>query len=297
MDNGRLATRRERLCHETWPELRYGPLLRSAAASRAAGRRYAHLVAAVELLDARRRRAALARIERWLATTPRRALRIFHASLVSEAREEADSAFFMRHPLELDGYLPAPGALPRPDGPVLYATLHLGSPILAYLFLRTVARTDVRAIGRRLDERNPMPPAKRRYGLAKEAWLRRLAGVELVAPSAHAMIGVRDHLLDGRHVLAALDVPGDVVAHSTRLDVAGEEVAFSAGAVRIARLAQARVVPLVALAARDGLRLHAGPPLATSRADATVDVLRALLGFVHRFPDEWWLWPYVRAAA
>lgn len=297
MDTARLVASRIGGSSRLWPELRYAHLLHRAAASRAAGRRYAQLVAAIELRDAERRHAAVARIQRWQGVSRTTALRIFHACLVSEAREEADSAFFMRHRSELQRWLPEPDAIGDPGGPILYATLHLGSPVFAYVFLRLIAGTGVRAIGRSLDERNPMASAKRDYGLAKQAWLRELAGVDLLEPSAHAMTTARDHLRDGHPVLAALDVPGDVVAHSARLAVAGEEVAFSAGAVRIARLAGARIVPLVALAGRDRLRLHVGPPLAADAPDATGEVLRALLGFVRRFPGEWWLWPYVQTAA
>jgi hypothetical protein len=277
-----------------WPEWRYGGLLTRAATTRAGGRGYARLVAGVEFLEAARRRRAVMRIQRWQRVSRGAALRIFHASLMSEAREEADSAFFMQHPLGLRGWMPDASAIPTPSGPTLYATLHLGSPVFAYVFLRLIAALDVRAIGRRLDERNPMPAAKRRYGLAKEAWLRGLAGVDLLEPSAHAMNAAREHLLDGRPVFAALDVPGDVVARSTRLAVAGEQVAFSAGAIRIAQLAGARVVPIVALSGLAGLRLHVGQPLDPD-TPRTAAVLRTLLGFVHRHPDEWWLWPYVRA--
>jgi hypothetical protein len=284
--------------HEAWPALRYGRLLPRAATSRAAGRCYARLVAAVELRDTARRRAAVNRIARWQGVSRAAALRIFHASLLSEAREEADSAYFMRDGHALEGFLPRREALRDPGGRTLFATLHLGSPIFAFLFLRAVAALDVRAIGRKLDQRNPMPAAKRRYGLAKEAWLADVAGVDLLEPSAHAMTTVRDLLRDDRPVFAALDVPADVVTHSARVEIAGECVAFSSGAVRIAQLAGARVVPVIALSRPGGLVLHAGAPLdVAGAADAPAAVLRTLLAFVQRFPGEWWLWPYVHAAA
>jgi hypothetical protein len=290
-----LVDRCARWRENAWPEWRYGRLLTRAATTRTAGGRYARLVAGVEFLEAARRHRAVMRIQRWQRVSHGAALRIFHASLMSEAREEADSAFFMQQLPALRGWMPDASALATPSGPILYATLHLGSPVFAYIFLRLVAALDVLAIGRKLDERNPMPAAKRRYGLAKEAWLRGLAGVDLLEPTAHAMNAVREHLLDGRPVFAALDVPGDVVAHSTKLAIAGEQVAFSAGAIRIARLAGARVVPIVALSGPAGLRLHVGRPLDADTPDTAATVLRTLLGFVHRYPGEWWLWPYLRA--
>ena len=208
----RVAARHAQLWQDQWPEWRYRHLLPRAAATRAAGRRYAYMVAAIELRDALRRRRAVARIERWQHVSRLAALRLFHACLLSEAREEADTVFFMRHPPELRQWFPDAAAVARPDGPTLFATLHLGSPVFAYLFLRSVAALDVRAIGRKLDERNPMPGAKRRYGLAKEAWLRGAAGVDLLEPSPRAMTDAREHLLAGRPLFAALDVPGDVVS-------------------------------------------------------------------------------------
>ena len=288
-----LVDRCARWRENAWPEWRYGRMLSFAATTRAAGEGYARLVAEVELRDVVRRRRAVARIQRWQGVSRDAALGIFRASLISEAREEADTAYFMQHPPALRGWMPDARAVAIPQGPILYATLHLGSPVFAYLFLRLVASLDVHAIGRKLDERNPMPAAKRRFGLAKEAWLRALVGVDFLEPTAHAMNAAREHLLDGRPVFAALDVPGDVVDRSARLAVGGEQVAFSSGAIRIARLAGARVVPLVALGGAAGLRLHVGSPIEGDSPDAGTKVLHSLLGFVHRHPGEWWLWPYL----
>lgn len=88
----RLADRHALWRQHHWPEWRYGALLARAAATRSSGACYAHLVAGVELLDAGRRRQAMQRIGRWQRVPPAAALGIFHGSLLSEAREEADSA-------------------------------------------------------------------------------------------------------------------------------------------------------------------------------------------------------------
>lgn len=281
-----------------WPSLRYARLLPWAARGRAQGRAYAQLVAAVELgRDAARRRTAVARIRRWTGCSAARAVEVFRRSLFSEALEEADSALFRRDLDAMDHWAADVKNLALPPGPLVFATLHLGSPVLGYLALRRASRLDVRAIGRQLDASNPMADAKRRVGLEKQEWVHRVAGVPLVDPGAASMQRAREHLLDGGALYAALDVPGDVVSRASSVVLCGERIQVSVGLTTLARLTRATILPLVAVSGRRRMALHLGDPVRpTNPAETIAAVFGQLERFIVQFPEEWWFWPYVLPA-
>ena len=43
------------------------------------------------------------------------------------------------------------------------------------------------------------------------------------------------------------------------------------------------------------MQVHVGPALDATAPDAVRVVLGEILRFVHRFPGEWWLWPYLQS--
>jgi len=280
----------------TWAEWRYGKLLRHAATGRPAGRVYAGIVSQVELIrDVERRRVATARIARARRISSRAALGVYRRSLFSEAIEEADSARLMRDREALARWL-APDAPPRIDGPVLYASLHLGTPVFGLLYLQNRLSHGVCAMVRNLDDGNPMVDAKRRWGERKMAWLRETTGGAIVGADSTAVTIAREHLLAGNAVFAAIDVPGDVVSRSTTVDLFGERVAFSSGIVRLATLTESTIVPMIALGG-ERMKVYFGSRVRSADPDdAMLRTFGELKRFIDQFPGEWWMWPYVRPA-
>jgi len=135
-----------------WGRLRYGQLLAIAARDRRLGAAYAAFVARVEeRRDPDRRAIACARIARWLRCTPVDAAGVFRASLRSEASEDADSAFFMRHTDALPAAFAGSVPLAPEAAPILYVGLHLGSPVLGYLALCRRIAPDLALIARGID--------------------------------------------------------------------------------------------------------------------------------------------------
>ena len=282
-----------------WSAARYGRVLPLTARSRRIGQAYAALVAAVELrLDADRRLSAERRIARWLGVAPDAARRIHRDSLRSEAREEADTTYFMAHPDALFPAFRPPRDEPPHAEPTIYAILHFGSPILAYLYLARMRGIALHAIGRELDVRNPMAEAKRRYGIDKVEWVRRLAGRPFLGVDGAAIIRARELLLAGESIYAAIDVPGDVVARAAEVVVCGERLRVSAGVPTLASLTGAPLRPVVAISHPTHLALHYGARIVSTTPAATLAaVTTELFRFVSAHPGEWWLWPYVTSAA
>jgi hypothetical protein len=289
---------RDRPAGARWAELRYGWLLPRAAASRRLGDGYAQLAAAVELaIDRERRRVAVERIARWLERSRPAANRVYYASLVSEAREEADSAYFMRHPGRLLASFHAPRDEPAARAGAVYATFHLGSPILAYLYLCGARGVPARAIGRRLDPANRMPAAKRTFGRDKVAWVENFAGQPFLGVDAISIARAREHLLAGKSLYAAIDVPADVVARSSEIELFGERICIASGLIRLAALAGAPVQPIVAVHRGAGFEVFYGQAIAPQGEPQALALLAAeIASFVHRLPGEWWLWPYLTSA-
>jgi hypothetical protein len=274
---------------------RYRWLLPRAARSRRAARRYAWIVGRIELLRDRARRArAGERIVRWCGCSPAEADRLYRASLTSEALEEADTAWCMRHPQAWAETFRPPHDEPAVSGATIYVTLHFGSPVLAYLYLRRRRDVDARLIVRPLSPANPMPAAKRVFAERKLAWVAAAAGHAPLSTDGAATARARDHLVGGGSLFAAVDVPGDVVSRAAVVTVFGERILVSSGMVTLARLTGASLQPIVAvrrgatLALRYGRRIPAGTDAATLAA--TFDELAT---FIADDPGEWWLWPYV----
>lgn len=282
-----------------WTALRYARLLPLAARSLRRGAAYAALVAAVEWRrDVDRRTVACRRIERWLGASPAAAARTYRRCLGSEAREEADCAFLMGQRDALAAFLPAALPLAAADGPVIYATLHLGTPVLGYLCLRRAIAPDLALVARALDPANPLPEAKRRFAVRKVAWVETTAGRPFFATDAASMLRVRTHLRVGRPIFVLADVPGDAVARSAACTLFGERVRLASGIATLARVAGSPVQTLAVTRAAHGLAVHAGPRIASGGRDDRLlaDVLDALAPFIRAHAEQWWMWPYLPAA-
>ncbi len=302
------------LASATWSELRYATLLPLTRRDRRSGRLYARLVGRVEYArDAGRRRTAVGRIARALGLPAAAATAVFRDSLVSEAQEEADTIYFMHRPEStlraafIDdaragserGTSAAAGESPARVGaaPAVYATLHFGSPILCYLYLRLMRDVSVHLIGRKLDATNPMPGAKRAYGVRKVAWVERLSARPFVDVDGASMARMRERLLDGESAFAAVDVPGDVVARRTTTELFGERVTLSAGIATLAKLARVPVQPIVAISEPAGIRVHYGEPIEAGSDDAIGRALgERMTALIARWPAQWWMWPYLSRA-
>jgi hypothetical protein len=283
---------------DRWARLRYDLLLAAASRGRALGRAYAELAGAVEFWrGAERRRVATARVARWLGCGAADGARVFHRSLVSEALEEADCARFMRDRAGLRESFRVAGPEPAHAGATVYATLHFGSPILAYVYLRCVRGIDLAIIGRRLDDANPMPAAKRRFGERKVAWLETVTGRPLLGVDAAAVAHARGELLDGRSLYAAVDVPGDVAARVHEVVILGARVRLSLGVLGLAALTGAAVQPVVAIHEGGAIVLRYGASIAGRRGVPPLEAVAEAIGaLIRESPGEWWLWPYVMPA-
>lgn len=279
---------------DRWARLRYGRLLPLAARRRAFGRGYADLVGRIELWrDAARCQVATARIARSLGVAEAAARSIFLTALRSEAREEADSAFFMSHPGALD-VSPCSPPTELASGPAILGTLHFGSPVIGYLLLRRRFSRDVSIIGRPLDETNPMPAAKAAFARNKVAWTERLAARPFLSTDAPSIARAREHLLAGGQLYTPIDVPGDVTARNQAVELFGQSLRFASGIERLARLTGCPIQPIVTLARSRGFELWCGRRIEGGAGeDALGAALAELEGAIRRDPGEWWLWPYL----
>jgi hypothetical protein len=222
---------------------------------------------------------------------------VYRAALRSEAREEADSCWLMA-----SGALPATctvGAEPACTAPAIWATLHFGSPVLAYLHLRRLRGLDVQIIGRPLDDRNPMPAVKRAWGTRKVSWVESASGLPILGVSPEATAIAHGRLVRGRSVFVLMDVPGDVVARRMTLSLFGEHISLAAGIFALAAMARVPVIPVAVVRRGAAFDMHYGEPLQVP-ADGSLpcdEIGRRLTSFVLPMPDEWWLWPYLPRAA
>lgn len=276
---------------------RYECFLPLVARGRLGGRTYAQMIASIRCArESETRSAAVARIGRWYDLDAARAAGIHRASVLSEAQEEADSLRFMRDPVAFERWLPRDLPI-LPDGPVVFAGLHLGSPVLGFLALRRRGVRDVHALVRGLDDSNPMQDAKRRWGERKLAWVRSVADGGIFGTTPDGVAAARDHLSAGKAIFAALDVPGDVVSRSAVVEIHGERLLFSTGVVQLARLTRSTIVPMIALRGPRGMEVHCAAPIdACGVRDPIAAIFVALTGFIDRFPGEWWMWPFLCTA-
>ncbi len=274
--------------------LRYDLLLPAAGMGRGVGQVYAEACASLECRAAPARMGvAVERIMRWTGLEKREAREAYRGAIASEALEEADSAYFRRHPDAFDRWLLEGSDVPRPHGPVVYATLHFGHPVLSCIYLRRHGGRDVRPIIRGLDDANPMADPKRIWGQKKVGWVRDLLDDAVFGVDGVSTARAREHLLAGEAVFAALDVPGDVSDRTSVVDVGGERLRFSTGVVSLAQMTQATIVPVVARSHRKRMIVEFGDPVDAAGPDPFVRVFSELSRFIRRFPQEWWLWPFV----
>ncbi len=278
-----------------WADVRYRGLLAVCRRSRDFGPRYASAMGTFEYFtDVNRKNVAVRRIGRWLDCSGKRATEIFHQSLVSEAREEADTAYVMEDPGRLESLFVRPSPALAPMGPVLYVTCHLGSPILAYLYLRRHGALRLRMILRELDDENPVAAAKRRFGEQKTASTAALAGVPYLGTDAQSLFAARAGLLEGRPVFAAVDVPGDAVTRRRTLRLFDSSIVVAGGLFALAAMTGAAIQPVFAVRGERGLELVYGSRIPPGKEiDLAEQVAVEVAAAVRRFPGEWWLWPYV----
>lgn len=268
-----------------------------AGRGRRLGGLYADLCGRAELAaDSGRARVAIERIRRWTGASDEDARSIFRRALSSEAQEEADSAFFLHDGQAFDRWLPHEVEIPRPEGPVVYATLHYGHPVLSCVFLRWRGEMDIRPIIRGLDDANPMADPKRSWGQRKVRWVRDLLDDSVFGVDPLSTARAREHLLDGGAVFAALDVPGDVSDRTSTVAVAGERLRFSTGVVALAQMTGATIVPVVARSGDARMEVSFGTSVSSDGDDPFAEVFAELARFIERHPDQWWLWPFVQAA-
>lgn len=277
---------------ERWAAVRYGLLLSAAARRRELGRAFAKLVARFELArDPTRRRAATERLGRALGANRTDADRIFCASLESEAREEADSAYFMQHPGELMGCFERSSGVP--STPAILATLHFGSPVLGYLFLRRGLALDVSMVARPLDASNPMPAGKSAFARRKVAWTESFGAKPFLFTDAGSIARARAELLAGGLLYTPIDVPGDVTTRSAIVPLFGERVRLAAGVETLARLTGAPIRPIVTNVRGARFELWLGAA-AEAREDSPLDAaIASLEGVIRSDPGEWWMWAYL----
>jgi len=282
-----------------WQRLRYGPLLTGASRSFAGARAYASLVAAVEYRrDRTRRRVAQDRIARWLGTSADEAGRVFRASLFSEALEEADSSRHMRLGANPADSVDIEGVVPRAGRPRIYGALHFGSPVLAFMGLRAQFEPDVRVIARELDRNNPMPQAKTAFARRKVAWVEETSGAPFFDTDDTAILHAREHLLAGRPLFAAVDVPGDVVDRSDRVALCGESIVLASGIFRLAAMTGADMQMVVSVQRGDRVLVHCRPPVDGQNAAALeAAMVVEMEAVIRQQPDEWWFWPFVLSHA
>lgn len=278
--------------------IRYDAFLPLAGYSRPLGTLYAKACAAGEAATHPERGAIAARrIATVLGVDRREAERVYRRALESEAREEAEICWLMRHFDRLEEQF-APHAPPAvDDGPCIWATLHLGSPILTILHLACVRKLKLQVIGRPLDDSNPMPPAKRRWGQRKVEWIERVTGAPFLGIGPEATAIARSRVLEGASLFVLLDVPGDVVARSVAVDLGALRIQMACGVFVLAGLLRVPVRLLVAVSRPGGVELRYGAPIdPIARGVPREAISREMTALVKDLADEWWMWPYMPEA-
>lgn len=281
-----------------WDSIRYDAFLPLAGRSRSLGTAYAKLCASRE--DATfpdRRAVAASRIATVLGVDRPEAERVYRRALESEAREESEICWLMQHFDRLDEQF-APHLPPDvDDGPCIWATLHLGSPILTILHLACVRGLKLQVIGRPLDDSNPMPPAKRRWGKRKVEWIERVTGAPFLGIGPEATAIARSRVLEGASLFVLLDVPGDVVARSVPIDLGALRIQMASGVFVLAGLLRVPVRLLVAVSRPGGVEIRYGAPIEPITRGVPRDAIsREMTALVTDLADEWWMWPYMPEA-
>lgn len=277
-----------------WERLRYGPLLARAARGTREACRFARLVARVEYgLDSERRRVACARIRRWLGVTASEAARLYRASLYSEALEEADTARLMRLSGGVDLPIEIRGWSPRGGRPRIYGALHAGSPVFAFMGLRAQHEPHARIIARELDDQNPMARVKHEFARRKVAWVEDSSGARFFDTDATSILAAREHLLAGRPLFAAVDVPGDVVDRDHPVRLFDESVVLAEGIFHLAAMTGADMQILRSVHRGGRILVDCRPPIEGADAATLMQGIAAEMEAVIREqPEEFWFWPF-----
>jgi len=255
----------------------------------------ASLVARAEFRrDPERTRVASERIAAALGVSRDRALRIHYEALRSEAREEVDAAWFMAHEDRIQRAFRHGGARLDP-GPAILATLHFGSPVLGFIHLGRLPDARLAIVARPLDESNPMPRAKREWARRKVAGTESASGRPFLSTDPASVARARAHLLDGGRLYTPVDVPGDVSARRSQVDVFGRVAEVSGGIEVLARLTRTPIQPVVAFPQGNGFAFWYGRRIEPGKGDDAL--LAATFAELERIlrerPGEWWMWPYL----
>jgi hypothetical protein len=279
-----------------WERRRYQLLDRIAARSMWGTDAYVFLVSRVEeRLQQDRRKAATDRIARALEVSPRHGRKIYRQCLASEAREEADAARLCLSGKPIVDAVESAPLLPPVAGPCIYVTLHWGSPMITFLYLRSALGIPVRLIGRPLDEQNPLPPAKMIWGHRKVEWMEQLTGTPFIRDDSRGALEARSELLAGRSIFASVDVPAAPAGRSRVIDLFGEPIRIASGLLRLAALTKVPLVPILGHSRGQRIFIAQEEPIPAGSEQELSDAV----GFwirktLRRQPDQWWLWPFVR---
>ena len=278
-----------------WEQFRYRLLNGLAARSEWGSDTYTHLVARTEeILHSDRRESATARIARSFDLHEREARSIYRLCLASEAREEADSARLLLSGTPIKNAIVTEDAIPPGVGPCIYISLHWGSPMLCFLYLRSTLGLPIRLIGRPLDEDNPLPPAKKSWGKRKVAWMEAMTESSFISDDGRGALEARHELLEGRSIFASADVPAAPGQRSRGVDLFGEQIRVASGLLRLAALTQVPLVPVLGHSHNHRIHVQIAQPIpAGSEQELAQAVGSWMRETLRRQPGEWWLWPFV----
>jgi len=278
-----------------WEQCRYLLLDRVAARSSRGSNAYTHLVARVEeVLQPDRRRVATRRIAQALQIKEEEARAIYRDCLVSEAREEADSARLRLAGVPIDEAVVADRKTTSVSGPCIFISMHWGSPMLAFLYLRSSLGLPVRLIGRPLDEDNPLPPARKAWGRQKVAWMEAVSGSPFIPDDGRGALEARHELLEGRSIFASIDVPATNGQRSQVIDLFGEQIVVASGLLRLAALTQVPLVPVLGHSKGHRIHVQQDTPIPAGPEEELAEAVgQWIQKTLRRQPGEWWLWPFL----
>ncbi|MDG1401740.1 MAG: hypothetical protein P8K76_12035 [Candidatus Binatia bacterium] len=278
-----------------WERARYQLLDSLAARSMGGTNAYVHMISRVEeVLQRERSRTAINRISRALDLAPRDSRQIYRQCLASEAREEADSARLLVSGQPIAEAVEATPPFSPVDGPCIYITLHWGSPMITFLYLRSVLGIPVRLIGRPLDKSNPLPPGKMRWGHRKVEWMETLTGETFIPDDGAGALQARTELLEGRSIFASVDVPAQPTSRSRVIDLFGEPIRIASGLLRLAALTKVPLVPILGHSCGQKIHVAHEEPIPAAREEELAESIGIWLRkILARQPDQWWLWPFV----
>ena len=282
-----------------WEQFRYRLLDGLAARSEWGSDTYTRLVSrGEEILQPERAQSATARIARSFHLQEKEARSIYRLCLASEAREEADSARLRLSGQPIGNAIVADDDITPVVGPCIYVSLHWGSPMLCFLYLRSTLGLPIRLIGRPLGEDNPLPPAKKSWGKRKVAWMETMTGSSFISDNGRGALEARHELLEGRSIFASADVPAAPGQRSQGIDLFGEQIRVASGLLRLAALTRVPLVPVLAHSHNHRIHVQFEQPIpAGSEQELAQAVGSWMRKTLQQQPGEWWLWPFVSTEA